>query len=268
VELPARRQAQAPRQAGAADDVLGWFRAINAERTGIAQALIVLVVCMLVSLACWYQLDLPARAVRAILPEPTCTSIAPGTTLMFFCSTGIGLLTLLGPLVALALLVVFRKPLVRGLGILLPKLPEELRFLVVPVLATIVFTITWAGLHYEAPGDTGFLPNIVFPAFVGIFTFLGIRYAAPVQRALAPFFDLRDRIPKTARLAAVVGVPVLVSWLLTRAGAEEDFRTMESTIKEQLIVVIALANAWLLISPRAGELPPLSALLGRVEARP
>ena len=74
-----------------------------------------------------------ARAVRAALPDVTC-SLGSNQLPTFFCSTGIGMLTILPPLVTFLLLFLFRKPLRRGLARILPEAPPAAQTGQIPLL--------------------------------------------------------------------------------------------------------------------------------------
>jgi hypothetical protein len=149
------------------------------------------------------------------------------------------------------MLVVFliRKPLTKWVQKLIPKLPEESRFLVMPAFATVFFVIAWSGAHRLTGFQWGILPQMVFPAVIGIFTYSVARYGPRLQSSLKSFFDTRDKFPKFVRFLLVIAVPILLSLAIT---AQE--RVSQEALKEQFVVVVALITGFMVMAPRSGDI--------------
>ncbi|MBI4318814.1 MAG: zinc ribbon domain-containing protein [Chloroflexi bacterium] len=226
-----------------------FLRSVNREPTGLAAAGVVFVVGALVSLLGWWPLGLPARTINAFVPQGNCVGVVPGSFAMYVCSMKVAALSVFGPVGLMVLLIVMRQTVTAWLKTLMPRLHTEARFLVGPVAATALFTMAWAGVHDAAPGRSGLLPQNVFPAVVGLFTFAVGRYGPAVQRALGAFFDFRDRFPRWMRFVAAMLVPLALSLIITYQQ-----RVSQETLKEQVIVLVALATSYLALAPRAGDL--------------
>lgn len=200
-------------------------KATSQEQPGIVAGLSVFVGCAVISCIAWYPLGGPVYAIALAFRGFGCANVAPGSLQMFFCSAGVALLQLLPAAIALVLVFVFRKPLMRWVqqGIT-TKLSPGMQFLVAPAVATCLFVIVWAGVHYTLPIQTGLLPQIIFPAVIGLFTFIIVRYGDGLRRALDPFFESRDRFPRWLRFVAVLAVPLLISVLITQPWREDSGR--------------------------------------------
>ncbi len=219
------------------------------ERTGFLAAGVVVVVCAVLALVAWYPLGLPSKLIRdEILPNAVCTGTQEGTTAMYFCSAKVGMLQIVGPVIMMVLVFVFRKQLKAQLDKIAPDLPPEARFLFAPIIATLAFTLSWSGFHYHTSGQSGILPQTIFPAAVGLFTFSVARWGADWQRKLTGFFDFREGIPTFLRFVLVIGVPVLLSFLLTHQKY-----VSHTALKEQVVVLVALTVGFLMLAPRSGD---------------
>ncbi|OGF57737.1 MAG: hypothetical protein A2Z21_00905 [Candidatus Fraserbacteria bacterium RBG_16_55_9] len=214
----------------------------------MAAAAVVFVASALISLISWVPLSLPSRFISAALPQFTCAAYRPGTLTNYMCAAGVALMAVAGPVLVIFLLFVLRAPLAKGLGYIALRLPKEMHFFLAPLLATALYTIAWAGVHYATATLTGILPQIIFPAVIGLFTYAVARYGSDVQRALTPLLDYRDRFPKWARILAAIAIPLVLSLLLTLQE-----RVTQETLKEQGIVLIALCTGYLALAPRSGD---------------
>jgi len=229
--------------------------------------LLVSVVCVITSCIAWYPLGGPVYAITLAFRGFGCGNVAPGSTTMFFCSAGVALLQMLPAAIVLVLLFVFRKPLVKWVDGITLRLPQGVRPYVAPVVATCIFVILWAGVHYTLPLQIGLLPQIIFPAIVGVFTFIVVRYGEGLQRALDPFLKSRDVLPRWLRLVGVVAIPLLFSVLITQPWRQV---VVAGPQLEHFIVLVALVVAFLLLTPRAGQPAPVEARgggRGGVQAR-
>lgn len=221
---------------------------VHRERSGAAAAAVVFAVCLIVSVVGWTPLSLPPRLVGSIVPEGNCTGEVPQTRGMYLCSVKVASLTMAGPLLVIVGLVVVRRPITAWIKEQTPKLPEEARFLIAPVLATVMFGIAWAGVHYETADLSGILPQRFFPAVVGLFTFAVTRFGPALQQRLQGFFTVRDRFPAALRIVAALLIPVGVSLLITNQE-----RVSDTALKEQFVVLISLCTGYLALTPRSGD---------------
>lgn len=221
---------------------------IGQERSGWLAAGVVFIVGIVISVIGWYPLGLPSSLIRDVLPAADCQGEIPGSTSMYVCSVKVGALQIVGPLSMLVLVFVFRKQVKAWLDQIAPSLPPEGRFLFAPVLATLAFVLSWAGLHSDTAEASGILPQRIFPAVVGFFTFAVARWGPDLQRSFGDFFESRDRFPKVLRIAAVVLVPFVLSYLITNQD-----RVSQTALKEQVVVLVALATGFLMLAPRSGD---------------
>jgi len=170
---------------------------------------------------------------------------------MYFCSAGIAALSLVGPISILILLLFLRSRIAAAVRYVLIRLPRSTHFLVVPVLAGLCFTLSWAPMHFEISSDQGLVSHRTFPAIVAIFAFVVARHGPSIQRWLQKwrFFDRRDRIHKSLRFAVALLIPLLVSLFITF-----QVRVTQTALKEQVIVIFSLCTGYLALTPREGRL--------------
>jgi len=230
------------------------------EQPGIVAALLAFVACAVVSCIGWYPLGGPVFAVGLAFRGFGCGTVAPGSTTMFFCSAAVALLQLLPAAIALVLIFVFRRPLMRWVQQrITPRLSPGTQFLVAPAVATCLFVIVWAGVHYTLAIKMGLLPQIIFPAVVGLFTFITMRYGNGLRRALDPFFESRDRFPRWLCFVGIFAIPFLFSVLITQPWRQV---VTAGPQLEHFIVLVALVVAFLLLTPRLGEPAPVTVRSG------
>jgi hypothetical protein len=233
---------------GPAGDALGLWAAIQREPTGLGQAAVVFVCCAIVSLVAWRPAMEPTRWLSAFTPVVQCAHLPPNTTTMQVCATQNALLGYAAPfLVTLglgALLFLLSGLLSRVGQRLTDRLPPSTHFLVVPVVATVLFTISWAGTQFGRPAYPGIVPQVIFPAVVGFFAYAVARWGTAAQDRLDPFMTLRDRIPPLGRLAAVAAVPLLVGILLGSSAPPSA-----AGRNAQLVVLLGLTASYLLLTP-------------------
>jgi len=203
----------------------------------------------------WTPLGLPSEMLRSVIAQPTniCRGgfevfAQAGTPKMYFCSAGVGLLTMAGPLLLIVAAFYFRKTLSALVRRYARLLPTEAQFLVAPLLATLLFAMSWSGSHFSTGNGMGIMPQTLFPAVIGLFTFAVGRWGPDAQRRLAPFFDLRDRYPMRLRIAAAIVVPIALSLIITA-----ETRVSNTAFKEQLVVLVGLVSGFLALSPRSGN---------------
>lgn len=243
--------------ATAIDRARGVFRRLNEDPSGLGKAALVFVSGAVLSVVFWYPLGLPSELVRNVIAQPTAicrggvfeAMTQAGTPRMYVCSFGVAILTMLGPVILITLAFVYRKALTRLVTANATRLPEETRFLVAPLLATLIFTMAWSGSHYQTSWLIGLvLPQTMFPAVVGVFTYGVGRWGPAIQRRLGPFFDVRDRFPMKVRIAAAIVGPIVFAFLLTA-----ETRVSLTAQKEQIIVLFGLASGFLALAPRSGD---------------
>lgn len=225
----------------------------QSEPTGVLGAAVVLVVCAFASLAGWIPLSWPAQAINGVLPDyyGLCGGqlrLTVNSPQMYVCSAAVGVLAAAGSLAIVIALFVLRRPIAAAVRSLAAQLPEEARFLVGPVAGTLAFTVAWAGTHYseEAVGQTGLVPQVTFPAVVGLFLYAIARWGGAVQRALGPLLGLRDRYPIGYRILAAIAIPLAFSLFLGNASNPEAPR------KGQTVAIVALLSGYVALMPRTG----------------
>ncbi|NQT72102.1 MAG: zinc-ribbon domain-containing protein [Chloroflexi bacterium] len=209
------------------------------------QAILVFGICALISFLLGSILGWPARAINDILPDHTCAGVQTRSWDMYSCSLEAGLLAMAGPAILMVIIFLLRKPLTRWIGRLIPMLPEMTRFLVLPIVATVIFTIVWAGFHEDTWSQTGILPQKIFPAVIGLFTYVVARFGPGIHHTWKSFFENRDKCPKWIRFVAVLAIPMMIS-----VAATYQESVSQEALKEQFIVLIALVVSYILISPR------------------
>jgi hypothetical protein len=111
-----------------------------------------------------------------------------------------------------------------------------------------IFELAWTGTHRDTATASGLLPQTVFPAVVGLFTFVIARFGADIQRSLTGFFDFRDRYPGWLRLAVAIIFPIVLSLLISFQE-----RVSQEMAKEQFIVIVSLTVGYLAMAPRTGD---------------
>lgn len=229
------------------------FRSANQDSTpsGLLAGAIVFVVTALVAWIGWWPLSIPASLFGNLVSPGSCGQYEPGSLMMYACSAFVASKILIGPIVITLLLVLFRKPIVRGIGkvIAKSKLPIEARFLVAPVIATIFFTCSWSAIHYNSDDGSGLLSQRIFPAVVGLFTFIVFRWEASIQKMLSQFFDLREKIPSFLKILSAILIPLLVSLVITFQE-----RVSATAFKAQIVVLLSVCSGYLLLVPRRGDL--------------
>ena len=201
-----------------------------------------------ISLVGWFPLSLPIRLFSGLVAGGDCVGLEVGTPQMYVCSAFIAGRVILVPLLFIVVVFALRVPITRLVKRLTPLLPEGLRFLVPPVLATGLFVISWGAIHQDTWLQVGVVPQILFPVVVGVFTYGVMRYSPLVQRFSGDLFTLRDRVPWLIRLAAVIAVPMMLALIITFQA-----RVTQEALKEQFIVMVALGVGYLALAPLAAR---------------
>jgi hypothetical protein len=209
--------------------------------------LLVFLACAVIAAIAWEPLSLPSRILDGLLPKFFCSGIPEGTTQMYWCSAAVGLRTIAVPVALMLLVVRFRAWLASLVRTLIPRLPPAGRSYVAPGMATLVFVLVWSGAHFAMASEVGILPQRLFPAVIGLFTYLVTAYRPRLQRALGAFFETRDRLPRWLWVAVAVGVPLAVSLTITRGQV-----VTRGPLKEQFVVLVGLGIGYLVLTPTGG----------------
>lgn len=249
-EAPAPPEAAPPPgpSVGPITRALAWA---GADPSGFKPAILVVLVCAAISYVGWAPLCIPIRALKATIPQVTCSDLPPGSVAMYVCSAKVGLVALILPVAIMVAFFVLRGAVARLVTRATQHMPSDAGFLLTPVIATVFFTLSWAALHLET-GAGGYLPQKAFPAVIGLFTYCTVRFGPAVQQSLRRFFDVRDQIPVPGRYVLMFLVPAALAFLLT--FGERSVWITQTAEKEQLIVVVSLLFGFALLAPRQGNL--------------
>lgn len=214
----------------------------------------------------WSLLAVVPLAINGVIPTGSCTGFQPASIGMYLCSALVGLRVVFGSLVLAVVMVILRKPIMAAVGLINKAVPEAFRSVLPAVVAAVFFAVVWSGSH-AATGDLkGILPHRAFPALVAVFVQATMVWGPTVMARLSLVFRARDVLPKLFRWVLVVLVPMAFSLWITA----ED-RVSNEAYKQQLVVLVGMAAAWVLMTPRSGRLADLQSDLGAglaaVEAR-
>lgn len=233
------------------------YRRLDAEPTGLGKLVITAVVCAVAALLLWYPLGLPSELVRSLIAQPTAicrydnvfaASFDAGTPRMYLCSFGVAVLTMAGPVALIVLVYVLRASVRAAIAGAAARAPVNVAWLLAPLAATLAFELAWSGSHYTTAWTIGLLPQVAFPAVVGLFTYTVSRWGSVAQSRLAPLFDVRDGYPPSLRVVAAFVATLLVSFVLTL-----ETRVSLTAVKEQLVVLFGLAAGFVMLAPRHGD---------------
>ena len=219
---------------------------VNTEPTGLAGAAIVAVLAYVVTRLFWTPLSWPASLVNqfvAVATPSSCSFMGPENILSDnACGTILAALTLIGAIVASLGVLLVRLPIRRVLTALFSDLPDGLRFLGVPLLATVLFTVGWAGVQYHFPERPGIVADGSFPAVVGLLTYAFARYGPLAQEYGSAAFAWRDGLATRQRLGVVLLTPVVFSLAATPL--------LHTPVRDQATVMVAMTIGYLLMAPR------------------
>jgi hypothetical protein len=193
-------------------------------------------------------LALPGNALKGAIPRGDCTGETPGTSAMYVCSVKVGFLTILGPLLVMVTSLVFRRPIMRQVRKLTMKLPRGSSMFLTPALATALFTMVYASVHADTAGQNGLVPQRMFPALLGVLTFVASRVRVSVSKRFGGAITARDRIPAPIRVVLALGVPIGVSYLIMRQD-----RVTETATKEQIVALLTVFLSYTALVPRDGD---------------
>lgn len=229
--------------ARASDAVMRYLERAADDPSGVRATVAVAVAAALVSVAGWIPFGWPAQTLAAVVPVPRCTGTGPLTLL---CSAWAAILTLAAPVAILVALFVLRKRIADLIRRSVERLPMATRSLVGPAIATALFVLTWASAHHDVL-QWGLTPQILFPAVVGLFSWITVRWNIAIQERFAAFFARRDALTRRRRFAIAAAVPAVLGLLF---GIDPSGFPW----KEQLVVLVGLASTYVALVPRSGDL--------------
>lgn len=229
-----------------------FFAKLEADRSGALTLLVVLLAGVVLAYVLWVPFAQPTVIVNDIIGDKNCATKLPGTSEMRTCAATVAAWKMVGPLAIGVLVFLLRKRLAGGVQKLAASLHPGGRPLVAPLLATLLFLLVWAGSHAKTGGQSGILPQKAFPAVIGVYTYFVVRYGPTLRSKLSGFFAKRERIPFALRIVITVAVPTAVSLLITNQD-----RVSDTAMKEQFVVLIGLALAYLMLSPTSGSITDL-----------
>jgi len=230
-----------------------WRRYVGPKTWGAP--VVVLLVGLAVTSLLWTPLSWPARTLNTMVTTvfeavtpwtvTNCIEHTVGTWQMGVCSAVVGLFAVMGPLLIVLIMFVFRRQVTGAMKGGLAKVPPAIAYVVAPLIAVIIFTIGWAGVHFETEFLVGFVSNRHFPGFIGLFTYVTVQWGGWIHARITGALALRDRIPMWGRFVLTFAVPLALGIMLTRQD-----RVTDVAMKEQFVVVVAVAAGWFLLAPR------------------
>ncbi len=212
------------------------------------KVILVFIVGILVARIFWFLGFIP-NLFRNIIDPGNCSGHQVKTIGMYICSAMVAFKMLLGPLLLMVFIFVFRKRFFNFINKIKPKIPKDFQFLLAPVVSTLIFTILWAGSHPSIMDTNGIIDQRSFPSIIGVFTFITTNYYKEIQKKLTGFFEKRDKFSKPIRYLFALGIPVLLSLVITF----ED-RVSNVALKEQIIVLVSLVTGYLVLLPKQGQI--------------
>lgn len=189
----------------------------------------------------WDSLAVPTRELTvfvsdAISVDPARTDrsrcAADGSIEAISCFAQSAGWSLLGVVVVIGALVSVRAPLMAIFRRIVNLLPTLVGPVLTALLATTVFAMSYANIHSQ-PGllADGFIAIELFPAVVGLATFLITSLASSHSALISAIFRTRDLIPTFIRVVVVVAVPILASLLIA-----DDLAGLSSIAQEQVVI--------------------------------
>jgi len=215
-------------------------------RGAVQSEAVTLFACLLVSYVAWWPFGWLGQLVRSWISVGTCSSVQKATFDIYLCSVKVAFASLIVPATLIVVLWALRRRVPARTALLGVRLPIAVQRLLAPVVATLTFALFWAWVHYDAPFSTGLLPQIAFPAAVGVLTALRehygkkTRYSGDIPRLSA----WNGKSGKWLRIGVVVAVPLALS-----AMASTQTVVRHAVLKEQMVVLTGLALGGLLLFP-------------------
>jgi len=203
--------------------------------------------CIVVSAIVWIPVSFAARVIGGILQ---CSPTENGALTRYACAGKSAAINLILPIAIALILFLVRKRLASSAARCLQRVPLQLRPLVGPALATLLFAAFWAWNHYSTPFMMGILPQIVFPAAIGTFTYVSKRQNQQTRQRSAPLSWFNDRIPKTMRIVLIAAATISLSWAF---GLQRLITGVP--LQQQILVLVGLALSYVALSPRQSAAP-------------
>lgn len=221
-------------------DVRRWLRD---DQKGWVHLAVAAIVTLVLSAALYWPLGLPGRLLTRILTRATDASCATNTTGVanWFCGFGISLVAMSGAIVVIIAMLLLRRQIRKGGAAAVKQTPAEFHFLEKPVVVTLAFAMAWSSVLFHFYGRMGLIIEGLFPAIVGLLMFALTFWETPIKAGLRPVWGVRDRVPKVARLAVVIAVPILLGYLMTG--------WMPYGVRDQLAALLAVFIGWVMWTP-------------------
>jgi hypothetical protein len=220
------------------------WRLLTQEPTGLVQAALVFAIGAALSAVLWLPATALAGKIATSMPYANCAPLGhspEGSR----CAIQNGITGFVPPLILAVLIVLLRGVLGRVVRLFTPRLPESGQFLLMPLVATTLFTLTWAAARRVRPDQPGLLPQIFFPAMAGLFTFAVIRWGPSLLRLLDVLVGQRDRIRTPIRMLIAAAVPLFFAIVIApgqRAPVAARF--------DQLTVLVGMLSGFIMLAPR------------------
>jgi len=212
-------------------------------------ALFVLLFGVAISQLLWPVLGFPASVISAPFADATCTDLDVDTGAMWLCSAKVGLLSCVGAIAVGLVMLIFIRPIQRGIQKLKRRLPQQSHFLVGPLLGTAAFTSMYAGIHSSTSNLHGWVDQRMFPAVIGLLGYLAPRLGRVMSDKAPQFFERRDRIPAAVRVLIAFAIPLAYAYITNNQS-----RVTDTARKEQTIVMLGLVMTFLMVLPKSGDL--------------
>lgn len=213
--------------------------------TGPLVGVVLFVISVELSVGGWGILGYIPSTTRSLASPTSCQGLTSSLA-TFLCSFNGAGFALLGSFLVALVMFLLRWPLTKMATSLVKPLPSPLPAFVLSLMATMFFAMAWSGSHPKFSGESGFIEENAFPAFIGLFTYITFTCHQGFQRRLDGFFTRRDKTSKWRRLAVAMAVPSVLSILL-RMGPRPA-----RLLADQTVVLVSLILGYLLFTPRSG----------------
>ena len=210
---------------------LDTLRKVRNEDTGIIPFGVVVLACAILVIPLYNLLGLPALYLSNVFLTLDCASNS------WICGAWLALLASSGPILIGVLLLVFRTQV--GRLLVRAKVPAEADFFVVPVLATLFFTIGWAGIAFHFFDREGLVLDGYFPVVFGALVFALGRWGGWVKVHAVGLFAPREVVPSKFRILALFGAILLLGWILGPVHAPQ---------RDQIVTILAVLLGWWLFT--------------------
>jgi hypothetical protein len=233
------------------------------EPTGLLMALTVVLVGAALCFILWAPMSAPARSLAPFTPTAPCANLPLNSTALTACAFENGVLGSFSTFVVVGILAFIRWPLNWIMNAILPRLAPTAGHGLAALIAVLMFGVTWSGSHFRTPNQPALLPQPVFVAVIGLFTFATLHWGPPVLRVLDPALRVRDRIPLWVRMVLGALLPVLFGlFVLNRLGGSvPNPPPIVVGRNEQISTLFALAASFILMAPRLEPFPDLGELI-------